>query len=60
MRYKSLVLTKLEKLDNSIQNINSLLSQPNLTREQFDSWYNLIKDKIEEIKTLVNTEQEGF
>lgn len=60
MRYKSLVLTKLEKLDNSIQNINSLLSQPNLTREQFDGWYNLIKDKIEEIKTLVNTEQEDF
>ena len=59
MRYKSLVLTKVEKLDNSIGNINSLLSQPNLSREQFENWFNAIKERIAEITTLVNTEQEG-
>ena len=59
MRYKTLVSKKLEALDNSIGTINSLLSQQNLSREQFDNWYNLIKEKIAEIQTLVNTEQEG-
>ena len=59
MRYKALVSKKLEALDNSIGTINSLLGQPNLSREQFDNWYSLIKEKIAEIQTLINTEQEG-
>lgn len=59
MRYKTLVLKKLEALDNSIGTVNSLLSQQNLTRQQFETWYNSIKGKIEEIQTLINTEQEG-
>jgi hypothetical protein len=59
MRYKTLVSKKLEALDNSIGTINSLLSQQNLSREQFDNWYTLIKEKIAEIQTLINTEQEG-
>ena len=59
MRYKTLVSKKLEALDNSIGTINSLLSQQNLTRQQFEDWYNIIKEKIAEIQTLVNTEQEG-
>lgn len=57
MRYKSLVLTKLEKLDNTIGNINSLLSQQNLSREQLDNWYETVKEKVAEIRTLINTEQ---
>lgn len=60
MRYKSLVLSKLEALQNSINGINSLLSQPNLTKQQFDDWHQRIKEKISEIETLVNTEQESF
>lgn len=59
MRYKTLVSNKLENLNNYIGNINSLLSQPNLTREQLDNWYTTVKEKLEEIQTLVNTEQEG-
>jgi len=59
MRYKTLVSKKLEALDNSIGTINSLLSQQNPSREQFDNWYTLIKEKIAEIQTLINTEQEG-
>ena len=59
MRYKTLVSNKLENLSNYIGNINSLLSQPNLSREQFDNWYTTVKEKLEEIQTLVNTEQEG-
>ena len=58
MRYKDLVSKKLENLDNAISGITSLLSQPSLSREQFEVWYNLVKGKIEEIQTLVNTEQQ--
>jgi hypothetical protein len=60
MRYKTLVLTKLEALQNSINGINSLLSQPNLTKEQFDTWHQKVQEKIAEIQTLVNVEQEFF
>jgi hypothetical protein len=58
MRYKELVSKKLENLDNTISGVNSLLSQPNLSRQQFEAWYNLVKSKIEEIQTLVNTEHQ--
>ena len=59
MRYKSLVSTKLEALQNTVNRLNSLLSQ-NLTREQFQEVVQSLKDKIEEIQTLINVEQEEF
>lgn len=59
MRYKALVTTKLERLDNYIGNINSLLSQPNLSREKFENWFATVKEQIAEIQTLINTEHEG-
>ena len=58
MRYKNLISKKLENLDNTVSGINSLLSQPNVSRQQFEAWYNLVKSKIEEIQTLVNTEHQ--
>lgn len=60
MRYKTLVLSKLEALQNSISGINSLLAQPSLSKEQFDAWQERVKEKISEIQTLVNVEQESF
>jgi hypothetical protein len=60
MRYKALVTTKLEALDNSISGIVSLLSQPNFTREQLEDWRRKVKEKISDIQTLVNSEQESF
>ena len=60
MRYKAIVLKKLEALQNSINGINSLLSQPNLSKQQFDTWHDMIKEKIAEIETLINAEQESF
>ena len=59
MRYKTAVTTKLEALDNRLGTINSLLSQPNLSRQDFELWYEGMKERIAEIVTLVNTEQEG-
>ena len=58
MRYKDLVTKKLESLSNTIGGINSLLSKPNLSREQFETWYELVKVKLEEIQTLINTERQ--
>lgn len=60
MRYKAIVLKKLEALQSSINGISSLLSQPNLTKQQFDEWHERIKEKILEIETLINNEQESF
>ncbi len=58
MRYKSLVTNKLESLSNNISSLNSLLSQQNLTRDQLDNWIETVKNKIADIQTLINTEQE--
>jgi len=59
MRYKTLVSNKLEALDNSISRLNSLLSQE-FTREQFQQVIEALREKIQEVQTLVNTEQETF
>jgi|LakMenE18May11ns_1017448.scaffolds.fasta_scaffold9052313_2 hypothetical protein len=59
MRYKTLVTNKLEALDNSIARLNSLLSQ-NLTRDQFQEVVGTLREKIQEIQTLINAEQEEF
>lgn len=59
MRYKTLVTNKLEALDNSIARLNSLLSQ-NLTRDQFQEIVGTLREKIQEIQTLINAEQEEF
>lgn len=60
MKYKQLVLQKLEALDNIVGGINSLLSQQQLTREQVDNWQQRMKSKMEEIATLINSEQELY
>lgn len=59
MRYKSLVTSKLEALDNSISRLNSLVSQ-NFTRDQFQEVITALREKIQEIQTLVNSEQESL
>ena len=59
MKYKVLVSNKLEALDNSISRLNSLLSQ-NFTREQFQQVVDALREKIQEVQTLVNSEQETF
>lgn len=60
MRYKALVAKKLENFENTLGGIYSLLSTPNLTREQLDNWYETAKEKLAEIQTLVNTEEESY
>lgn len=59
MKYKVLVSTKLEALENSVNRLNSLISQ-NLTREQFQQVIATLKEKIQDIQTLINSEQESI
>ena len=58
MRYKALVSKKLDELNNIILGLNSLLSQ-NPTREQLQNQIEKHKNKLEEIQTLINAEQES-
>jgi len=58
MRYKQLVSKKLDELNNIMLGLNSLLSQ-NPTREQLQNQIEKHKSIVEEIQTLVNSEQEG-
>jgi len=60
MKYKQTVLQKLESVENAINGLMSMLSQPNLTREQLDQWYQFCKSKLEEIQTLVNSQEESI
>jgi hypothetical protein len=57
MRYKTLVTTKLESLENSINRLNSLISQ-NTTRDHIQENIKVIKEKIQEVQTLINVEQQ--
>jgi len=58
MRYKTLVSRKLEELGNNLLGLKSILSS-NTSKEQVENQFEKIKDKIEEIQTLVNVEVEG-
>jgi len=60
MKYKQTVLQKLESVENAINGLMSMLSQPNLTREQLDQWYQFCKSKLEEIQTLVNSQEDSI
>lgn len=60
MKYKQTVLSKLESVENAVNGLMSMLSQPNLTREQLDQWYNFCKTKLEEIQTLINSQEESI
>jgi len=55
MRYKDLVSKKLEQLENSLNVLNSLLSQ-GAPRHEVQNWFEQVKEKIEETQTLLNSE----
>lgn len=59
MRHKPLVLNKLEKLDNELTNLGSFISYAKNLAEVKDRIF-LIKEKIQEITSLINTEGEDW
>lgn len=54
MRYKDLLLQKVEQLDIMINNLNLLVREGQVTNEHFEQ----IKEQIEEIRYQVSLENE--
>jgi phage shock protein A len=57
MNNKSLVIDKIENLDNNMNTLRTIVMQQGSTREQFEHWYDMMKSRIDEIRTLINREQ---
>ena len=57
MRYKQPVEQKLDQLDNMLIGFESRLSDPKMTTLLAKEMLSLMKDKVEEIRTLVNREE---
>ena len=58
MRYKNLIETKLEQVENALNVLHSLISQ-NAPAYQIQQWFELQKEKLDEIKTLLNSETQN-
>lgn len=54
MRYKDLLLQKIEQLEIMLNNLNLLIRQGENTQEHFDA----IKEQIEEVRYQVSLENE--
>jgi len=57
MRYKTLVTSKLDNLLNTLNTLQHKVYQGSSAHE-VEQWFNTIKEKIEDIQTLINTENE--
>ena len=56
MRYKQPVEQKLDQLDNMLVGFESRLSDPNMNVLLAKEMLSMMKDKVEEIRTLINRE----
>ena len=56
MRYKQAVDKKLDQLENMLIGFSSKFSDPNFTVVVAKDMISMMKDKIEEIRNLVNNE----
>jgi type IV secretory pathway VirB4 component len=57
MRYKQPVQDKLDQLENMLIGLESQFSNPKFTVLLAKEILNELKDKVEEIRTLINSEQ---
>lgn len=57
MRYKQPVEQKLDQLDNMLIGFEARLNDPNMSVLLAKELISLMKDKVEEIRTLINSEQ---
>ena len=59
MRYKQPVEHKLDQLENMLNGFGAQFSNPNFTILLAKEMLSELKDKIEEIRTLINAEQQN-
>lgn len=57
MRYKQPVQNKLDQLENMLIGFESQFSNPKFTSLLAKEMLSKLKDKVEEIRTLINAEQ---
>lgn len=57
MRYKQPVQDKLDQLENMLIGFESQFSNPNFTILLAKEIISKLKDKVEEVRTLINAEQ---
>lgn len=58
MRYKQPVERKLDQLENMLNGFQAQFSNPNFTVMTAKDMVSQMKDKVEEIRTLINAETE--
>jgi hypothetical protein len=58
MRYKQPIERKLDQLDNMLIGFGAQFSDPNFTIMLAKDMLSELKNKVEEIRTLVNAEQD--
>lgn len=57
MRYKQPIERKLEQLENMLNGFGAKFSDPNFNIMVAKEMLSIMKDKVEEIKTLLNSEE---
>lgn len=57
MRYKEPVERKLDQLENMLNGFGAQFSNPSFTINLAKEMLSQLKDKVEEIRTLINSEQ---
>lgn len=58
MRYKDLSINKLEQLENMLNGFNSALTNPATTLMEAKDMIVEMKEKIEEVKSLINSDNQ--
>lgn len=58
MRYKELTQKKLDQLENMLNGFGAQFSNPQFTILDAKNMLSEMKDKIEEVRTLINAEQD--
>jgi hypothetical protein len=57
MRYKQPVQNKLDQLENMLIGFEARLNDPNMNVMLAKELLSLMKDKVEDIRTLINSEE---
>jgi hypothetical protein len=57
MRYKQPVQNKLDQLENMLIGFEARLNDPNMNVMLAKELLSLMKDKVEEVRTLINSEE---
>ena len=58
MRYKQPIKIKLDQLENMLNGFGARFSDPNFNIMEAKDMLSTMKDKVEEVRTLVNAEQD--